>query len=138
MSQADRDALTIYAAVCDFKLKHVGRREIEKLPETNDDTAALKMYMLAELSRNEDDRAGHDAIIAQMVEKYPTSRWLEEALYSGGNMYLLKHDAAQAIFHYTRLVTLFPNSTYAPSAHWRAAWMNYRTRNYSGGGAADG
>jgi soluble lytic murein transglycosylase len=28
-------------------------------------------------------------------------------------------------------VKMFPNSTYAPSAHWRAAWMNYRIRNYS-------
>ncbi|GAC1420248.1 MAG: tetratricopeptide repeat protein [Acidobacteriaceae bacterium] len=130
LSQADRDALAIYAAVCDFKLKHLGRHEIEKLPETSDDTAALKMYMLAELSRNEDDRSGHDALIAQMIEKYPKSRWLEEALYSGGNMYLLKHDATQAIFHYAKLVALFPNSTYAPSAHWRAAWLNYRTRNY--------
>jgi soluble lytic murein transglycosylase len=131
LSAADRDGLTIYAAVCDFKLKHLSRRDIEKLPETNDDTAALKLYMLAEQSRSEGDRDGHDALIAQMVEHYPTSRWLEEALYSGGNMYLLKHDAPQAIFHYTKLVAMFPNSTYAPSAHWRAAWMNYRTRNYS-------
>ena len=138
LSTADRNALTIYAAVCDFKLKHVGRREIEKLPDTSDDTAALKLYMLAELSRNEDDRAGHDALIAQMMQRFPASRWLEEALYSGGNMYLLKHDAAQTIFHYAKLVELFPNSTYAPSAHWRAAWMNYRVRNYSGSGAADG
>jgi len=46
-------------------------------------------------------------------------------------MYLLKHDAAQAIYHYGLLFKMFPNSTYAPSAHWRAAWMNYRTRNYS-------
>ena len=122
--------MTIYAAVCDFKLKHVGRREIEKLPDTSDDTAALKLYMLAELSRNEDDRAGHDALITQMIQRFPTSRWLEEALYSGGNMYLLKHDAGQAIYHYAKLVELFPNSTYAPSSHWRAAWMNYRTRNY--------
>jgi soluble lytic murein transglycosylase len=130
LSTADRNALTIYAAVCDFKLKQVGRREIEKLPDTTDDTAALKLYMLAELSRNEDDRAGHDALIAQMIQRFPTSRWLEEALYSGGNMYLLKHDSQQTIFHYAKLVELFPNSTYAPSAHWRAAWMNYRTRNY--------
>jgi soluble lytic murein transglycosylase len=130
LSTADRNALTIYAAVCDFKLKHVGRREIERLPDTSDDTAALKLYMLAELSRNEDDRAGHDALIAQMIQRFPASRWLEEALYSGGNMYLLKHDSQQTIFHYAKLVELFPNSTYAPSAHWRAAWMNYRMRSY--------
>jgi soluble lytic murein transglycosylase len=131
LSAPDRDALTIYAAVCDFKLKQLSRRDIERLPETGDDTAALKLYMLAELSRNEDDRAGHDALISQMLLRFPASRWLEEALYSGGNMYLLKHDAKQAIFHYTMLVKMFPNSTYAPSAHWRAAWMTYRTRNYS-------
>jgi soluble lytic murein transglycosylase len=131
LSVADRDALTIYAAVCDFKLKHLSRRDVEKLPDTGDDSAALKLYMLAELSRNENDQAGHDALIAQMVERFPKSRWLEEALYSGGNMYLLKKDAKQAIYHYATLVTMFPTSTYAPSAHWRAAWMNYRTRNYS-------
>ena len=130
LSQADRDALTLYAAVCDFKLKQLSRRDIEKLPETSDDTAALKLYLLAELSRDEDDRPGHDALIAQLVQRFPTSRWLEEALYSGGNMYLLKHDAGQAIYHYSTLFKLFPNSAYAPSSHWRAAWMNYRTRNY--------
>jgi len=130
LTPADRDALTLYAAVCDFKLKELTRRDVEHLPDTSDDTAALKLYMLAELSRNEDDRPAHDAIIAQMVARFPASRWLEEALYSGGNMYLLNHDAAQAIVHYSTLVRLFPNSTYAPSAHWRAAWMNYRSRNY--------
>ena len=130
LSASDRDALTIYAAVCDFKLKHLSRRDIEKLPETGDDTAALKLYMLAELSRNEDDRGGHDALISQMLLRFPTSRWLEEALYSGGNMYLLKHDAKGAIYHYSMLVKMFPNSIYTPSAHWRAAWMNYRARNY--------
>ncbi len=50
--------IEIYAAVCDFKLKHLSRRDVERLPETSDDTAALKLYMLAELSRNEDDRPG--------------------------------------------------------------------------------
>jgi len=130
LSPADRDALAIYAAVCDFRVKHLSRRDVEKLPDTGDDTAAAKLYMLAELSRDEDDRTGHDAIIAQMVARFPASRWLEEALYSGGNMYLLKHDATQAIYHYSMLVKLFPSSTYAPSSHWRAAWMGYRTRNY--------
>lgn len=130
LSQADRDALQIYSAVCDLKLKRLGRNEAQRLPTTNDDSAALKMYLLAEISRTEKDRAGHDAIIQQMVAKYPNSRWLEEALYSGGNMYLLTHDTEQAIYHYKLLVERFPLSIYAPSAHWRVAWMNYRLRRY--------
>ena len=131
LSAADRDTLRIYAAVCDMKLKRISRHQVEHLPETSGDSAALKQYMLAELSRNDNDEDGHDAIIARMVERFPHSRWLEEALYSGGNMYLLKQDAKRAIYHYSLLVKMFPASTYAPSAHWRVAWLNYRLRNYS-------
>ncbi len=130
LSAGDVDALSIYAAVCDYKLKRIGRREVEKLPATTDDSGALKMYLLAELSRSEGDRARHDALITQMVQQYPASRWLEEALYSGGNMYLLLHDSEQAIYHYALLTKMFPTSSYAPSAHWRTAWMNYRMRRY--------
>ncbi|MDE3106186.1 MAG: transglycosylase SLT domain-containing protein [Acidobacteriota bacterium] len=131
LNPADKDALAIYAAVCDLKQKHLTRREIERLPNTSDDSAALKLYMLAEVSRSEDDTVQHDAILTQMVQRFPTSRWLEEALYSGGNMYLLRHDPRQATLHYSLLVKMFPSSSYAPSAHWRAAWMNYRLRNYA-------
>jgi peptidoglycan lytic transglycosylase len=131
LSASDLDVLKVYSAVCDMKLKHISRKQVEALPERTGDSAALKLYMLAELSRNEDDETGHDALIAQMIERFPKSRWLEEALYSGGNMYLLKHNAKQATFHYSTLVKMFPNSLYAPSAHWRAAWMNYRLRNYA-------
>jgi soluble lytic murein transglycosylase len=131
LSAADHDALLIYAAACDMRLKRISRREVEKLPETKDDSAALKLYMLAELSRNGNDQAAHDELIARMVKEFPTSRWLEEALYSGGNMYLLKHDPQQATYHYSLLVKMFPDSTYAASAHWRAAWMNYRLHNYA-------
>jgi soluble lytic murein transglycosylase len=131
LSAADHDALLIYAAACDMRLKRISRREVQKLPDTKDDSAALKLYMLAELSRTENDQAAHDALIAKMVAEFPSSRWLEEALYSGGNMYLLKHDPQQATYHYSLLVKMFPSSTYAASAHWRAAWMNYRLHNYS-------
>jgi soluble lytic murein transglycosylase len=131
LSQGDHDALLIYAAACDMRLKRLSRRDVEKLPNTTDDSAALKLYMLAELSRNEHDEATHDQLIAQMVQRFPNSRWLEEALYSGGNMYLLKHDSKQAIYHYALLVKMFPHSTYAASAHWRAAWLNYRMNNYA-------
>jgi soluble lytic murein transglycosylase len=131
LSQPDRDALSIYSAVCNLRLKRIDRRDIEKLPETNDDTAALKLYMLAELARSEDKRPEHDSVVSQLVLRFPVSRWLEEALYSSGNMYLLKSGASQAIYYYSTLCKMFPNSTYAPSAHWRAAWLSYRTRNYA-------
>lgn len=130
LSAGERGSLQIYEAVCGLKLKKLGRRDVDKLPETSDDSAALKLYLYSELDRNANDLAGHDGIVAQMVQRFPKSRWLEEALYSGGNMYLLKKDAEQAIHDYGLLVMMFPTSQYAPSSHWRAAWLNYRLRRY--------
>jgi soluble lytic murein transglycosylase len=72
----------------------------------------------------------HDALVQQLMTSYPQSRWLEEALYSGGNMYLIRQDDAKAIEEYAALVEHFPHSTYAPSSHWHAAWLNYRLQRY--------
>jgi len=130
LTEGDRDALAIYAAVCDLRLKRLSRREVEKLPDTGDDSAALKLYLLSELLRNEGDTTGHDRIVGEMLNRFPTSRWLEEALYSGGNMYLLRHDSSRAAERYAQLTRSFPTSTYAPSAHWRWAWMMYRMRRF--------
>jgi soluble lytic murein transglycosylase len=130
LSQSDRDALEIYAAVCDLRLKKLSKGDVDHLPVTGDDSAALKMYLQSELARNEGKTGEHDAIVQQLLARYPQSRWLEEALYSGGNMYLLKQDNSNAAAQYLALVQHFPRSTYAPSAHWHAAWLNYRMRHY--------
>ena len=130
LSQSDRDALDIYAAVCDLRLKKLSRREVEQLPVTGDDSAALKMYLESELARNTGDTVEHDAFVQQLMTQYPHSRWLEEALYSGGNMYLIRQDAAKAMEEYVALTERFPNSIYAPSSHWHAAWLSYRLRQY--------
>lgn len=130
LTQADRDALEIYAAVCDLRMKKLTRSDVSRLPVTGDDSAALKMYLESELARNEGATSEHDSLVQQMEQRYPQSRWLEEALYSGGNMYLLKKDSEHAIENYTTLTTRFPRSTYAPNAHWHAAWLSYRLRRY--------
>ena len=129
LTQSDRDALEIYAAVCDLRLKHITRADVDHLPVTSDDTAALKTYLQAELARSAGNTTEQDALVAGMSQQYPNSRWLEEALYSGGNMYLIKRDAPRAIADYSQLVQRFPRSVYAPSAHWRTAWLNYRLRH---------
>ncbi len=131
LSPGDRDALDIYAAVCDLKLKRLSKREAESLPQTDDDSAALKLYLLAELARSSDDRGQHGSLVTQLTQRYPRSRWTEESLYSAGNMYLLKHEYGTAAGYYSQLVSMFPRSTYGPSSHWRAGWLSYRTRNYS-------
>lgn len=130
LGPSDRDALEIYAAVCDLRLKKLSRNDVERLPVTGDDSAALKMYLQSELARNAGDTDAHDTLVQQLMERYPQSRWLEEALYSGGNMYLIRQDETRATSEYLSLVQHFPRSTYAPSAHWHAAWLNYLMHRY--------
>ncbi len=130
LSESDRDALDIYAAVCDLRLKKLSHEEVEHLPVTGDDSAALKLYLQSELARNTGNVDQHDAIVQKLMAQYPHSRWLEEALYSGGNMYLIRQEDPKAIDDYLALVQHFPNSIYAPGSHWHAAWLCYRQRRY--------
>jgi soluble lytic murein transglycosylase len=126
-----RDSLLVSAASCDWKLKRLSKETLDRIPDSNDETGARRLYLLMELARNKDDGDTQRNIVDQMEMRFPTSQWLAEALYSSGNMYLLRKDYPHAIEYYGELAKQFPRSTYAPSAHWRAAWLNYRIGQYS-------
>ncbi len=126
-----KNALLVAAAACDLKTKRLSKQEVDALPDTNDDSGARRLYLAMELSRSRDDGETQQALVSQMEQRFPDSPWLAEALYSSGNMYLLRKDYPQAITYYTELSTRFPFHHYAPSSHWKAAWLNYRLGNYS-------
>ncbi len=136
-----RDALLVAAANCDWKLKRLNKQELEQLPDTQDEAGARRLYLLMELARDKDDINAQRGIVEQMQTRFPESPWLAEALYSSGNMYLLRKEYPQAISYYGELATRFPKScepertahcsNYSPSSHWHAAWLNYRLKQYS-------
>ncbi len=131
MSSSDRDGLEVAEASCDLKLHRLSAARAEALPDTNDENGARRLYLLMELARNQDDEPRQQQIVSQMETRFPHSPWLAEALYSSGNMYLLKRDYANAVTYYSYLATHFPSSRYAPSAHWRAGWLSYREGQYA-------
>lgn len=136
-----RNALLVAAANCDWKLKRLNKKELDQLPDTQDETGARRMYLQMELARDKDDGDAQRTIVEQMQTRFPESPWLAEALYSSGNMYLLRKDYAHAIDYYGELAKRFPKSceptpsahcsNYSPSSHWHAAWLNYRLKQYS-------
>jgi soluble lytic murein transglycosylase len=141
---AARNALLVAAASCDWKLKRLSKKELDDLPDTQDETGARRMYLLMELARDKDNTDTQRSIVEQMKTRFAESPWLAEALYSSGNMYLLRKDYPTAIGYYTALATRFPKSceptpsahcsNYAPSSHWRAAWLSYRLKQYADAG----
>ena len=66
-----------------------------------------------------------------METRFPHSPWLADALFSAGNMYLLKRDYPTAIQYYSDLAARFPSDKNAAAAHWRSGWLSYRLGLYA-------
>ena len=141
LDASTRNGLLVAAAASDWKLKRLNKQELDRLPDSDDEAGARRLYLLMELARNKDDGETQRTIVEQMKTRFPESPWLAEALYSSGNMYLLRKDFPHAIEYYTELARRFPKScesphtgacsNYSPSSHWRAAWLNYRLGQYA-------
>ncbi len=122
----ERNGFAVAAAACELKLKRLTREEAESLAQTNDENGARRLYLLMELARSRDDREAQVAYVEMLRTSFPHSQWLGDALFSSGNMYMLKKDYPQAVAYYGELAQRFPESTNAPAAHWRAGWWSYR------------
>jgi soluble lytic murein transglycosylase len=90
------------------------------------DTEAERLYLLSETERSTSDEDAVQPTLNELRQFGPTSPWLEQALLSAGNMYLLKRDYDRAIDYYRELQQRFPNGGHASSAHWKAAWLTFR------------
>jgi soluble lytic murein transglycosylase len=131
LDASSRSAFTVAAAACDLKLKRLSKGEAEALPDSPDENGARRLYLLMELARNANELDEQKRIVTRMAAEHPQSPWLAEALYSSGNMYLLRHEYAPAIQYYGYLAAHFPAHKYAPTAHWRSGWLSYRLGNYA-------
>jgi soluble lytic murein transglycosylase len=130
LDTASRNSFTVAAAACELKLKQLTKAEATALPDTNDENGARRLYLLMELARNRDALDEQKRIVAEMKSRFPQSQWLAEALFSSGNMYLLRRDYAPAVEYYSYLAAHFPANKNAAAAHWRAGWLSYRQGLY--------
>ena len=131
LDEQGRNGFEVAAAACDWKLKQLTVAEAEALPDTPDDNGAERAYLLMELARDHNDLDGQQAIVASMETRFPHSEWLAEALFSSGNMYLLRRDFPRAVEYYSYLASHFPKDRNAAAAHWRSGWLSYRQGLYA-------
>ncbi len=125
-----RNGFAVAAAACDLKLKRLTESQASALADTPDENGARRLYLLMELARNSNDLDGQTQIVTRMETDFPSSQWLAEALFSSGNMYLLRKDYPRAAEYYAYLAEHFPSNKNAAAAHWRAGWLNYRLGNF--------
>src|SRR5262249_51173198 len=86
---------------------------------------AQALYFLAEIARDRDDTTRHADLLAQMRILAPASPWLQDALYSSANMYMLRGEFETSIRFYSEIYHRQPGGRYGSSAHWKAAWLTY-------------
>jgi soluble lytic murein transglycosylase len=127
----NRNGFAVAAAACDLKLKRLSTAEATALADTSDENGARRLYLLMELARNRNDLDEQKRIVTEMQTRFPRSPWLAEALFSSGNMYLLRREYAQAAEYYGALAKSFPSSKNASVAHWKAGWLSYRQGLYA-------
>jgi soluble lytic murein transglycosylase len=105
---------------------HDARQMITSMGPQQGDAEAQRLYLLSETARSTSDENAVLQTVNQLRQFGPTSPWLEQALLSAGNMYLLKRDYDHAIDYFRELQQRFPKGTRASYAHWKAAWLNFR------------
>jgi soluble lytic murein transglycosylase len=130
LDEPTRDGFAVAEAACQLKLKRLTEAEAKALPDTEDENGARRLDLLLELARDRNDTDGLKLIIVEMETRFPHSQWLADALFSAGNMYMLKRDYPTAIEYYGELATRFPSDKNAAAAHWRSGWLSYRLALY--------
>ncbi len=126
-----RNSFAVAEAACDLKLKQLTPAQVQGLPDTDDENGARRLDLLMELARDREDAPDQQRIVSEMETRFPRSPWLADALFSSGNMYLLKRDYPKAIQYYSELAQRFPADKQAAAAHWRSGWLSYRLGLYS-------
>lgn len=106
----------------DTRLAH---QALDQIPDDGSEASAEKWYQQAEIARNANDDGALSNILEHMRTITPKSPWLEQALLSAGNMYLLRKDYDHALDYYREIHQRFPSGTVAAYAHWKAAWLTY-------------
>ena len=99
---------------------------LARIPDDGSEASAEKWYQSAEIARNANDDAELTTVLQHMRATTPASPWLESALFTAGNMYLLRQDYDRAIDYYKEIHDRFPDSSKASYAHWKCAWLTYR------------
>jgi len=130
LGEATLQGFAVSEAACQLKLKRLTVAEATALPDSPDENGAHRLDLLVELARGRDDSDTQKQIVSEMESRFPHSPWLADALFSSGNMYLLKRDYPTAIQYYSELATRFPGDKNAAAAHWRSGWLSYRSGLY--------
>jgi soluble lytic murein transglycosylase len=101
---------------------------LAKIATPDPDADAERLYHLSQAYRSDKNEVAMLTAIEQIADKYPQTRWNEDALMAAGNYYWVNLDRAKAGHYYERVLENFPAGKNAYSAEWHVAWIAYLDR----------
>ena len=101
---------------------------VSSLAPTDPDVDAERLYAISQLQRTAKNESAMMAAIEQITQKYPNSKWADEALMAAANYYWVGLDRNKAAQYYQRVLDTYPNSKNDFNAEWRIAWVAYLNR----------
>ena len=102
-----------------------------KLKVSDPELDAERLSTLAAAYRRVGRKSSMEEYVRTLGEKYPQSKWYEEALFLAGNYYRIADDTERSMEYYRKIFELFPSSERAAVTHWYVAWQAYRDRRLS-------
>ena len=101
---------------------------VSSLAPTDPDVDAERLYAISQFQRTAKNESAMMAAIEQVTQKYPNSKWADEALMAAANYYWVGLDRNKAAQYYQRVLDTYPNSKNDFNAEWRIAWVAYLNR----------
>lgn len=114
-------------AQCRVQLKGSSRL-IASLKISSPEVDAERLYALSQALRSEKKESEMLAVINELAQKYPESKWSDDGLMAAGNYYWVNLDRDRAAAWYQRVLDSFPAGRNAYNADWRVTWVAYLNR----------
>jgi soluble lytic murein transglycosylase len=92
------------------------------------DVDAQRLYALSQIYRSDKKENEMLSVIEQLAQKYPASKWTEEALMAAGNYFWVDLNRNKAAAWYQRVLDSFPSARNSYNCEWRVAWVAYLNR----------
>jgi soluble lytic murein transglycosylase len=124
---AHRQHAQLRAAQAGVQLK-ASPSVISSLALPDPEIDAERMFVFSQIHRSAKNESEMLSSAEQLVQKYPSSKWTEEALMMVGNYYWVELDRTKAVSYYQRVLDNFSAGKYAFSCEWRVAWIAYLDR----------
>ncbi len=92
------------------------------------DVDAERLYALSQIYRTDKKENEMLSVIEQLAQKYPASKWTEDALMAAGNYFWVDLNRNKAATWYQRVLDSFPSGRNSYNCEWRVAWVAYLNR----------